>query len=496
MALDHHDEISEIEARLWPEKQQKYKRKKTILQTICLLSGGIAIFMIGILVGSYQPKADDTTTVFLNKVKTVFEMMQDKWYYHDEIENVDEQLMNNALLGLTASSEDPHTTYLNLEDTDAFFTSIDANAVGLGVSYVKTKTPMITAVYKGSGADQAGIREGDIIVAVDGVNVNDLDDISDIQDLALGEAGTQVIVTIDRNGETINFTVTRSDFSASVYGKILETNIGYLKINDFGSTTADDARRYLDEMIADGVHQLIIDLRNDGGGYLTSMQDIASLFIPEGEVVLTTKDANGKVETYKTQGDRYTQFDDFIILVDGNTASAAEAFTLAMDQCLGHVTVMGSTTYGKGSVQSSFALGDGSYLKVTTSKWFGPDGSSIDGVGITPDITVYLDEALTSLVYIYDETQPADIDTVSYQTSTIQQQLSFLGYPIDRKDGYMDQTTYDALAQYCNDHGYDFSNGLNQTIYDALYDDVNALYASDITKDAVLIKAIQEMDHA
>ena len=496
MAANHHEKISEIEARLWPQQDQQNKRRKTILQTICLISGGIAIFMIGILVGGYQPKTDEPTTAFLNKVKTVFEMMQEKWYYHDEIENIDEQLMNNALLGLTATNEDPHTTYLNLEDTDAFFTSIDANAVGLGVSYVKTKSPLITAVYKGSGADQAGIKEGDIIVAVDGINVNELDDISQIQDLAMGEAGTKVVVTIERNGETINYTVTRSDFSASVYGKILDNNIGYLKINDFGSTTAADARGYLDEMIADGVHQLIIDLRNDGGGYLASMQDIASLFIPEGEVVLTTKDANGTVDEYKTNGDRYTQFDDFIILVDANTASAAEAFTLAMDQLLDHVTVMGSTTYGKGSVQSSFSLGDGSYLKVTTSKWFAPDGSSIDGVGIEPDITVYLDEALTSLVYIYDDTQPSEIDTVSYQTMTIQQQLSFLGYPIDRKDGYMDQTTYDALAHYCLDHGHDFSNGLNQTIYDALYDDVNARYASDITTDAVLMKAIQEMDHA
>ena len=475
---------------------QKKRHTKTILQTICLMSGGIAIFMIGILVGNYQPNGNDDEKRFLNKIQTVLDLMQEQWYYHDEIENIDESLMNNALLGLTMSEEDPFTSYLNPTDTDAFFTSIDANAVGLGVSYVQTSRPMITAVYKGSGADIAGIKEGDIIIAVDGVNVSSLDDISEIQDLALGEAGTKVVVTIERDGETMNFDVTRSDFSASAYGKILDNNIGYLKINDFGTTTADDARGYLDDMVYSGVHQLIIDLRNDGGGYLTSMQDIASLFIPEGEVVLTTKSADGSTTEYKTSGQRYTQFDDFIILVDGNTASAAEAFTLAMDQLVDHVTIIGSTTYGKGSVQSSISLGDGSYLKVTTAKWFAPDGSTIDGVGINPDITIYLDEALTSLVYEYDQNQPSSVDTVSYQTSTIQKQLAFLGYTILRTDGYMDQTTYDALDQYCLDHGYDFSHGLNQNIYDALYNDVNALYAADITKDAVLMRALQEMDHA
>lgn len=474
----------------------KKKHTRTILQTICLVSGGIAIFMIGILVGNYETKANDDETRFLNKIKTVLDLMQEEWYYHDEIEGIDQSLMNNALLGLTMSQEDPYTSYLNPDDTDAFFTSIDANAVGLGVSYVQTNRPLITAVYKGSGADLAGIEEGDIIVAVDGVNVASLDDISQIQDLALGEAGTKVVVTIERNGEIINFDVTRADFSATAYGKILDNHIGYLKINDFGSTTADDARGYLDEMVYDGVHQLIIDLRNDGGGYLTSMQDIASLFIPEGKVVLTTTDANGNTTEYKTKGDRYTQFDDFIILVDGNTASAAEAFTLAMDQLVDHVTIIGSTTYGKGSVQSSISLGDGSYLKVTTSKWFAPDGSTIDGVGIQPDIVVNLDEALTTLIYEYDATQPSTIDSVSYQTSVIQKQLAFLGYPVNRTDGYMDQSTDDALNQYCLDHNYDYSHGLTKEIYDALYNDVNALYAADITKDAVLMRALQEMDHA
>ena len=476
--------------------QHKHTKKKHRLQAICLIAGGLSIFMIGILVGGYTSNSDDETTRFLNKVKTVYEMMQDQWYYHDSIENVDEQLQTNALLGLTMTNEDPHTSYLSIEDTDAFFTSIDANAVGIGVSYVQSSSPLITAVYKGSGADLAGIKEGDIIVSVDGVKVSDLDDPSQIQELALGDAGTSVLIEVERDGELLSFDVTRADFSASVYGKTIENNIGYLKINDFGSTTASDARGYLDEMIASGVHQLIIDLRNDGGGYLSAMQDIASLFIPEGEVVLTTQDSDGNQDVYKTKGNNYTQFDDFIILVDGNTASAAEAFSLAMKQCLDHVTIMGSLTYGKGSVQSSYALGDGSYLKLTTSKWFAPDGSSIDGVGITPDITVYLDDALTSLVYIYDENEPSTLDTVSYQTRTTQQQLSFLGYPIIREDGYMDQTTLDCLQAYCDDHGYDFSNGLNQTIYDALYDDVNAYYASTIQADAVLVRAIDEMEYA
>lgn len=477
-----------LEEELWPELQNKKRNWKKILKPVGLIGLGLLCFLGGcIYVKASLPGQSEASLKF----DAVLDMMENKWYYADQVDDLEQTLVDNALLGLTYSDIDLHTNYIPNSYAQQYQSSVDATSVGIGVSYYTGSEFVVTRVYKNSPAEIGGLQKGDVIIAVDGQSVDANDKSLVLSDLVMGEEGSEVVITVKRGEEVLDFTCIRGLFSASAYGEIIDQNVGYLAISDFGITTAQDARLYLDDMIKAGVTKLMIDLRGDSGGYITTLQAMASLFIPENKLVIYTQDKDGNRNDIYTIGDNYTQFNEFVILVDGQSASASESFTITMKENLDNVTIIGTTTYGKGSMQDSYSLLDGSILKLTTGKWFSPNGINVDGIGIEPDIAVDSHPVLTMTIYEYDETSGHTIDTVSQQNGVIQAMLDYLDYPVNRMDGYFDQSTQDALTQYCKDNDISYSDSYDQTIYDALFDDVMYESKFDTLKDTVYQKGME-----
>ena len=361
--------------------------------------------------------------------------MGNNWYFGKDIDNLDDRLLNQALTGITTNAEDPHTYYMTKEEVASFVQSINRNFVGIGVQFVANNgLNMIQRVFKGSPAEKAGVLPGDIIHIVDGTVVDNMSS-SNIADLVKGEEGTKVHIDFIRDGETVSLDLTREQISSTVYGEVKD-GIGYLEIVQFGESTANEVQLYLEDFNNQNIKDLIIDLRNDGGGYLTALQSVGGLFLDSGSVALVEEYASGKSKTLTVNGDKLWNDDgQIVMIVNDNTASAAEAFTLAMKEQRANVTVIGKTTYGKGTVQITDQFKDGSAIKYTTSKWLSSKGVWVNGEGIEPDVTVELPDILNVAISELPEGTTYAYDSVGNEVSIAQKALDYLGYEVDRNDG-------------------------------------------------------------
>ena len=263
----------------------------------------------------------------------------------------------------------------------------------------------------------------------------------------------------------------------------------YLKIYHFGDTTADETISYLDTFVSSGADSLVIDLRGNGGGYLDSLQKIASCFLPKDTVVMRQVYSDGSEETVKTVGGMYDAFKKIVILIDGDTASASEVLTMALKEQRDDVTVIGTTSYGKGTVQITKMFDDGSALKYTVSKWVSPNGVWINDTGIEPDIEVKLHDVLYTSFVQMEDTDTASVDTVSDFVKEVQLSLDYLDYEVDRQDGYFSQVTLAAIQQFEKDHDMEQTDVLNPFAYEAIVSAVVADWNSEETHDLQLQKA-------
>ena len=336
----------------------KLKKANKRLKIFVYLLICICICLSSLLVRSVFFKTSTISTAE-GKIEEALNIMGNNWYFGKDIDNLDDRLLNQALTGITTNAEDPHTYYMTKEEVASFVQSINRNFVGIGVQFVANNgLNMIQRVFKGSPAEKAGVLPGDIIHIVDGTVVDNMSS-SNIADLVKGEEGTKVHIDFIRDGETVSLDLTREQISSTVYGEVKD-GIGYLEIVQFGESTASEVQLYLEDFNNQNIKDLIIDLRNDGGGYLTALQSVGGLFLDSGSVALVEEYASGKSKTLTVNGDKLWNDDgQIVMIVNGNTASAAEAFTLAMKEQRANVTVIGKTTYGKGTVQITDQFKDG-----------------------------------------------------------------------------------------------------------------------------------------
>lgn len=421
-----------------------------------------------------------------DKIEEALNVMGNNWYFGKDIENLDERLLNQALTGITTNSEDPHTYYMTKEEVESFVQSINRNFVGIGVQFIATDgINMIQRVFKGSPAENAGVLAGDIIHAVDGTVVDNMSS-TNIANLVKGEQGTTVHIDFIRDGETVSLDIVRDQISSTVYGEVKD-GIGYLEILQFGESTADEVKLYLEDFIEQNIQNLIIDLRNDGGGYLTALQSVGGLFLDSGSVALIEEYASGKSETLTVNGSKLWNDDgSIVILVNGNTASAAEAFTLAMKEQRSNVTIVGTTTYGKGTVQITDQFKDGSAIKYTTSKWLSSQGVWVNGEGIEPDTTIELPDILNISIVELSEDESYSYDSVSDKVSIAQKALDYLNYDVDRTDGYFSQATEESIKTFQKDHSLEETGILNKTTYESLVSTVTLDWSTSDANDTQL----------
>ena len=491
-----------LKRHLWPDEvalrneQKKVKRLKTVLTVSVIMA-----VLLGWLFGSIFPAPGtdglrgtlrrSQTMDSSQKIKAVFNIMENDWYFGQDIEDIDTRLTDQAMRGITANEEDPHTEYMSAEEVENFTQSINRNFTGIGVEYITNAgNNIITKIFKGSPAEKAGVQPGDMIISVDGV-LTEGKSSDEIKDMVRGESGTTVVMGRRRQGTDISVPIVRGEINATVYGYQIDDETGYLQLYQFGNTTAEQMDDYLDEFVQAGAHKLIIDLRDNGGGYLDALQKVASRFLPAGTVVMKQEYTDGTSELTKTVSGHLRDISDIVILVNGNTASASEVLTLALMEQRDDVTVIGTKTYGKGTVQITKMFTDNSAVKYTTSRWLSPSDVWINGTGIEPDIEVDVPEIIRASFPEMAEDAVYDVDSVANEVKLTQMALAYLGYTPDRTDGYYTEKTAELVVRFQQEYGLEATGKLDSKTYDAVFSAVLLDWNTKTTHDVQLLKALE-----
>jgi carboxyl-terminal processing protease len=305
----------------------------------------------------------------------------------------DEDLNNKAINEMVESLHDPYTQYFDEEQWKSFTSALEQTFVGVGIVLSDEKGTVYTEdVIPGSPAEAAGIQPGDALVSADGKSFQGKS-VTDIQKDIRGAEGTFVQLTVSRNGKELKFDITRKSIQIPVVTtRLLGNGVGYLALSGFTSDAGSEVKQQLSELEQSGLTSLVLDLRNNGGGYVNTAQEIASLFIKDG-VLAHMKDRDGNDHPLDVKGDVKPY--PVVILVNGNSASASELLSGAL-QDYGVAKLVGTKTYGKGVVQSIIPLKSGGVLKVTIQEYFTPTGRKVDKVGLVPNLV--LDGAAEQLI--------------------------------------------------------------------------------------------------
>lgn len=329
---------------------------------------------------------------YIESKLTLIDQVIDKHYlYEDEID--EEKLEEMIYLGYVAGLEESYTTYYTAEEFAEVMESSSGIYSGIG-AYVSQNmnTGIITIVnpFEGAPAADAGVKKDDILFAVEGEEVTGMD-LNMVVAKLKGEEGTRVNVTMYRPSEDeyIDFEIVRAVVNVpTVTHKMLDNHIGYIQLTEFDEVTVDQFNFAVEELTAMGMESLIFDLRDNGGGLMSSVCSILETVLPKGLLVYT-EDKNGEREEEWAKNPDCIEV-PMVVLVNGNTASASEIFAGALKD-YDKAEIIGTTTFGKGIVQTIIPLKDGSAMKLTTSEYFTPDGIGIHGKGIEPDVIVEYD---------------------------------------------------------------------------------------------------------
>lgn len=336
-----------------------------------------------------------TTNKDISKKLESYRKIIDKYYLGDIDES---KLEEGAIKGYIEGLGDPYTEYISKEDMKDYIDDTLGKFVGIGIYMVKnTKYDKIQVLstIKGSPAEKAGIKSGDLIISVDGVEYK-ADDMTTASNNIKGEEGTKVNIELLRGTEKVKYEITREKIKVNqVEGKVLSNNIGYIQFTSFDETTAEDFKAKYKELEKQGIKSLIIDLRNNGGGIVDQALDIADYMTDKDSVLLYEVDKNGK-EKVNTSKNAPIINVPIIVLANENTASASEILAGALKD-LGKAKIVGAKTYGKGVIQQILKLSDGSGVKITIEEYQTPNKNKINKVGIEPDEKVELPDSVENI---------------------------------------------------------------------------------------------------
>jgi len=315
---------------------------------------------------------------------------------NDYVDPVSAEVLNAPTVDATLIRlGDPHTMYFSPKEYQSFVGSIDMHFTGIGIHIdMEAAGVRVISVIVGSPAEEVGLKAGDLIVRAAGKSLAGLSS-EEAVNILRGLEGSTVQISVQQGTATNVYTVTRKEISEpTVTGDVLDGHIGYLDLNSFGSDTASEFETVVNRLRNQKVDGWIVDLRDNGGGYLSSAFDLAGYFIGP-DVVVSIKDRAGTVKQYKAQDHGFTLSQPVIFLTNENSASASELLAAAIkDHQKGRL--VGTTTYGKGTVQSMFGLSNGGVLKMTVNRFYSPLGHEINKVGVTPDVEIKQADSLKS----------------------------------------------------------------------------------------------------
>lgn len=308
--------------------------------------------------------------------------------YIGEIDEND--LIEGAIKGYVSGLNDEYTEYLTVDEMSSFTEDIEGEFVGIGVYITKdteNNTILVYGTIPDSPAQVAGLKTGDIITSVDGVECNG-DDYDTITNSIKGVEGTKVTIGILRDGEELSFEIERKTVEVKhVTSQKLENNIGYIYISSFEGDVSSQFEEAYNDLANQGITSLIIDIRNNGGGIVDESLDIAEMMTDKGQTLLIESDKNGEEEVIKAEEDKTITM-PIVLLVNEYSASASEILAGILKENVENATLIGNTTYGKGVIQTLYPLTDGSGIKITTNEYFTPNHNTINKIGVEPDIKV------------------------------------------------------------------------------------------------------------
>lgn len=357
----------------------------SILSVVLLSTGTVTVGGAGDVPSSENSKLmDEEATLKLDRL--AMEIYAN--YYEDIDEN---DLIDGVYKGLFSGLGDPYSVYYTPEEYQEIMIDTTANYYGIGAALMQNKNTMevtISRVYDESPAQNAGLRADDRIVMVEDIEAATVE-LSELVTHIRGEEGTSVHLQIIRDGETLEFDVERGKVDIpTIESRMLDAEIGYIAIVEFAQNTPDYFQQAIEELQAQGMRKLVIDLRNNGGGLVVACQQMLDMLLPEG-LLFYTEDKYGNRQDYTAENSTCLDI-PVAVLVNGYSASASEIFAGAVRDH-GYATLIGTTTFGKGIVQSVRQLDDGSAYKITIARYYTPNGDYIHGEGITPDVELEYD---------------------------------------------------------------------------------------------------------
>lgn len=333
---------------------------------------------------------DSTSADIMNKVQYI-EQLIERYYYRNE--DIDSGKMQEGIYrGIVDSLGDPYSEYYSQEELTQLLQGTEGIYFGIGAGVqldTETNYPKIVKVYSGTPAEEAGLREDDIIFEVDGVSTYNMST-TDVVEMIKGEEGTYVNLTIVRSTESdyLSIDVQRRKVNIPTVEFAMYGDMAYIQITEFDDITVDQFTEAMAMARGNNMKGLILDLRSNPGGSLNAVVRVSQMLLPKGLIVYT-EDKYGKRSTYECDGTKQIEV-PMVVLVNGNSASASEILAGAIKD-YGIGTLLGTTTFGKGIVQSVMPLPDNSAVKVTVSSYYTPKGNNIHGIGIEPDIECVFD---------------------------------------------------------------------------------------------------------
>jgi len=413
-----------------PREEERFKKGVLvgILATVAVFLVAVLI-VISVVKDKYavtliDKEASDTQEVLdADSEKKIKELLgQMELYYYEDIDT--EELTNGLYKGLFEGLGDPYSVYYTKEEYDSMMASTSGTYCGIGAVLsqdMKTMQVTVLHVYKDTPADKAGLKDGDTILKVDDIEATSME-LSELVTNIRGDKGTKVHLEVYREGEKdkLEYDIERDKVEVpTVEYEMLENNVGYIQITEFAEPTETQFMEAVNALQSQGMQAMIVDLRDNPGGYLSAVTEILDDILPEG-ITVYTEDKYGKRQNY-TSDDEHCIEIPMAVLINENSASAAEIFAGAIKD-YDYGTLIGTKSFGKGIVQTVKQLKDGSAIKLTTAKYYTPNGNYIHEVGIEPDVELE-----------YEYTGDTNEDYDKSQDNQIQKALEILESDVQNK---------------------------------------------------------------
>lgn len=424
-------------------------------------NGIAAILLSGMML--VQPVSAQTESAEYNMYERIMNYVAN--LYIDESADADEMMdealrtvmkdnpeLMNKLIKAGFETLDEYSEFYTKEEYELFLKNLNHTVYGIGVIIQQTGDYVtIMSCVEGGGAEAAGIRAGDKIYKVDGVDVTG-QSLEKVQDLVVGELDTDVEITVLRGDEEFTYTIKRGIVNGNTVGySVLKGDIGYIQIVDFGMNTAEEFSEALDEFDKQGIENIILDLRDNPGGYLDAGILIASAIVPEGTIVKTVFRNSYENEEYSSA--QKNAHYKFAVLVNENTASTSEVLASAV-QDSGVGILVGDKTYGKGVIQQMYEVWDGCAFKVTTGKYYTRNGNDINGNGIEPDEYVENETRRIDMsrYSTFDYKDKPSVGTVSPNVRAAKERLKVMGYYSGETNDTFDTAFESAVYKFQEDY--------------------------------------------